>query len=205
MIDPNWIYLGAVLNLIGSVTYTTATIKGKTKPNRVTWFLWALAPMIAFAAMLSNGVSMRDGLMTFMVGFGPLMIFIASFVNKKSEWKVTRFDIVCGILSIMGIISWAVTRTGNVAIFFSILADGLALLPTLRKAWTDPETENYVVFMNGAISAAITLLAIKVYDVQHVAFPLYILIVCALMATLIAFKIGPWFSRVHKNGTRSAS
>jgi hypothetical protein len=193
MIDQNWIFLGAAFNLVGSVTYVVATLRGKTRPNRVTWFLWALAPLIAFFAMLGEGVSPLDGLMTFMVGFGPLMIFIASFVNKKSVWKISKFDIVCGILSILGIVAWAVTRAGVIAILFSIIADGLALLPTLVKSWKEPETENYVVFMNGAISAAITLLALKIYNFEYVAFPIYIFIVCMLMAILIKFKVGVRF------------
>lgn len=195
MIDQNWIYLGAALNLIGSVTYVVATAKGKTKPNRVTWFLWALAPLIAFGAMVGEGVSPLDGLMTFMVGFGPLMIFIASFVNKKSVWKITKFDIICGGLSVLGIIAWALTRTGNIAILFSVLADGLALLPTLVKSWKEPETENYVVFMNGAISAIITLLALKTYNFEHVAFPVYILAACSLLFVLIKFKVGPTITK----------
>lgn len=191
MIDQNWIYVGALLNIIGSVTYVIATVKGKTSPNRVTWFLWALAPLIAYSAMLGEGVNPLDGLMTFMVGFGPLLIFVASFVNKKSVWKLTRFDVICAGLSILGLIGWLLTRTGNVAIFFSLLADGLALLPTLTKTWKAPETENYVVFLNGAISAAITMLALQVYDFEHMAFPVYIFIVCALMFVLIKFKVGP--------------
>ena len=195
MIDQNWIYLGAALNLIGSVTYVVATVKGKTKPNRVTWFLWALAPLIAFGAMVGEGVSPLDGLMTFMVGFGPLMIFIASFVNEKSVWKITKFDVICGGLSVLGIIAWELTRTGNIAILFSVLADGLALLPTLVKSWKEPETENYVVFMNGAISAMITLLALKTYNFEHVAFPVYILAACSLLFVLIKFKIGPTITK----------
>jgi hypothetical protein len=195
MIDQNWIYVGALLNLIGSVTYVVATIKGKTSPNRVTWFLWALAPLVAYGAMLGEGVSPLDGLMTFMVGFGPLLIFIASFFNKKSVWKITRFDMICGALSLLGLVGWLLTRTGSVAIFFSLLADGLALLPTLAKTWKAPETENYVVFLNGAISAAITMLALQVYDFEHMAFPVYIFIVCALMFVLIKFKIGPKVTR----------
>ena len=195
MIDQNWIYLGAALNLIGSVTYVVATVKGKTKPNRVTWFLWALAPLIAFGAMVGEGVSPLDGLMTFMVGFGPLMIFIASFVNEKSVWKITKFDVICGGLSVLGIIAWALTRTGNIAILFSVLADGLALLPTLVKSWKEPETENYVVFMNGAISAMITLFALKTYNFEHVAFPVYILAACSLLFVLIKFKIGPTITK----------
>ena len=195
MIDSAWIYLGAVLNLVGSTTYAWNTIKGRTKPNRVTWFLWALAPLIAFGAMVNEGVVPLDGLMTFMVGFGPLIIFISSFVNPKSIWKITPFDMFCGGLSILGIIAWMLTRTGSVAIFFSIMADGLALLPTLIKAWREPETENHVVFRNAAISAAITLLALKTYDFKHLGFPIYILISCAALYVIIRFKLGTKFSK----------
>jgi hypothetical protein len=200
MIDHNWIFLGAAFNLVGSITYVIATLQGKTKPNRVTWFLWALAPLIAFTAMLGEGVSPLDGLMTFMVGFGPLMVFIASFVNKKSYWKITTFDIICGVLSVLGIIAWAVTRTGMIAILFSVIADGLALLPTLVKSWKGPETENHVIFMNGAISALITLLALKVYDFEHLAFPVYIFVVCVVLFVLIKYKIGDkYIKKNHRN------
>lgn len=190
MIDHNWIFLGAAFNLVGSTTYVIATIRGKTKPNRVTWFLWALAPLIAFAAMLGEGVSPLDGLMTFMVGFGPLMVFLSSFINKNSFWKISRFDIVCGAFSLLGLVAWGFTRTGIVAILFSVIADALALLPTLVKSWKEPETENYVVFMNASISATITLLATKIYDFEHLAFPVYILVACLALFVLIRFKLG---------------
>jgi hypothetical protein len=74
MISENFIYLGAIFNLVGSSNYAWNTIKGRTKPNRVSWFLWALAPLIAFAAMLGQGISITASLMTFMVGFGPLVV-----------------------------------------------------------------------------------------------------------------------------------
>lgn len=198
MIHENFIYLGAVLNLIGSTSYVIDTLKGKTKPNRVTWFLWALAPMIAFGAMLGEGVSITGGLMTFMVGFGPLLVLLASFVNKKSVWKITRFDVICGVLSLIGVGLWLLTRTGEVAIIFTIVADGLAALPTLVKAFKEPETESYLIFLFGAISASITLLAAKVWDLNHIGFALYIFIVCALAFVLIKFRIGPKILHVLK-------
>ena len=191
MISENFIYFGALLNLIGSSEYAWSTIKGRTKPNRVTWFLWALAPLIAFAAMLGEGVSVRAGLMTFMVGFGPLIVFIASFLNRQAVWNITRFDVVCGVLSVLGLVAWVITRTGNVAIFFSIMADGLALLPTLVKAYKFPETESYLVFLFGALSAGITLLALSTFTFTNAAFPIYIFVVCALLFVLIKFKLGP--------------
>jgi hypothetical protein len=56
MLDEKFVILGIIVGFIGSLSYLIDTIKGKTKPNRVTWFLWALAPLIAFTAEIKQGV-----------------------------------------------------------------------------------------------------------------------------------------------------
>lgn len=83
MLDERFVYLGFALVFFGGLSYLIDTVRGKNKPNRVTWFFWAVAPLIAFAAEIQKGVGLRS-LMTFSAGFSPLLIFIASFVNKKS-------------------------------------------------------------------------------------------------------------------------
>ncbi|HZU65761.1 MAG TPA: hypothetical protein VFA09_00660 [Ktedonobacteraceae bacterium] len=192
MINQNFVILGAIISSTGGITYVIATIKGRVKPNRVSFLLWSLAPLIAFVAELQQGVGIQS-LMTFMVGFLPLTIFIASFVNKNARWKLTRFDLICGGLSVIGLLLWYITSSGNVAIIFSILADALAALPTIVKAFNFPETESAIPFFTGMISAVITLLTIKVWNLANVGFPLYILIVSLLIATLVQFKPGKVF------------
>lgn len=189
MINEKFVLIGALLNLMGSGTYAYNTIKGKTKPNRVTWFLWALAPLIAVAAQFAEGVTWA-ALMTFMVGFGPLVIFLSSFVNRKAYWKITKLDIVCGSISLLALILWLITGQGVVAIVFSILADLIAGVPTLVKAFNEPETEHHSVFRNGAISAAITLLTINEWTFVNYGFALYILLICVILYILIRFKVG---------------
>ena len=202
MINENFVYLGVLLNLIGGLKYIWDTLQGRTKPNQVTWFLWALAPMVAFTAMIGQGVRIQASLLTFMVGFNPLLIFIVSFMNKKSVWRLTKFDIICGCLSLLGIVGWALTRQGDVAILFSIMADALAALPTLVKSWKEPESESWLVFLNGAASALITLLTLTVWDFRHVGFTLYIFLIAILLFVLIKFRLGPKLSRLLKTISR---
>src|SRR5690349_4744087 len=121
MLHQNFIIFGTLIGAAGSFAYLLDTVKGKVKPNRVSFLLWSIAPFIAFAAQIKQGVGL-EALMTFSTGFLPLTTFIASFVNKNAEWKITKFDIVCGVLSIIGLILWLITKVGNVAITFSILA-----------------------------------------------------------------------------------
>jgi hypothetical protein len=186
MINENFIYLGILLNSIGSISYIIDTVKGKVKPNRVTFFLWALAPLIIFFSEVKQGVGIQ-ALLAFVVGFWPLLTLLASFTNKKAEWRITKFDIICGILSLMGFILWLVTKVGNIAIIFSIMADGLAALPTVKKSYQYPETENVWIYFTGAIYAGITILTIKTWNFPHYAFPVYLFATNTLLAVLIQF------------------
>lgn len=189
MLNENLVIVGFVIATLGGLKYLVETIQGKVKPNRVTFFAWALAPLIAFTAEVKQGVGIQS-LMTFGAGFGSLLIFLASFVNKKSEWKLGSFDFTCGVLSLIGLLLWYVTRVGDIAITFSIIADGLAALPTIVKSFHYPETENGWAYLTGAISASLTLLTIDSWNFAHYGFPAYILIVCLIIFSLVQFKLG---------------
>ncbi len=192
MLHPNFVILGAIIFFLGSIGYVWDTIKGKVKPNKVTWFIWSLAPLIAFAAQINQGIGM-EALLTFMIGFVPVIVFVASFINKKSYWKIERLDLICGSLSITGLILWQITKVGNIAIFFSLVADFLALLPTLVKSYRQPETENYLLYFGNSIFALLTILTIKDWNFANYAFPLYIFVATLLLTVLIRFKIGRSF------------
>ena len=109
MINVNWVYLGSAIGALGTAVYLRDTLRGTTKPNRVTWLLWAIAPLLASAVELNEGVGLRV-LPTFMVGFMPLLVFAASFHNPTSVWKIRRIDYACGAMSVIGTVVWLVTR-----------------------------------------------------------------------------------------------
>ncbi|MFZ6034669.1 MAG: hypothetical protein ACOYUB_00770 [Patescibacteria group bacterium] len=188
MLHPNFVIVGAIIFLIGSAGYVIDTVKGLVKPNRVTWFIWSLAPLIAFAAQVKQGIGM-ESLMTLVIGLVPVMVFAASFINRKSYWKIEKLDVICGLLSIVGLVLWQLTKVGNVAIFFSLLADFLAFLPTMIKSYRHPETENYLLYLANSIFALLTLLTIKDWNFANYSFPLYIFLATLLLAVSIKFKI----------------
>lgn len=187
MLDSHFVILGAVVALGGTTQYVLNTLHGKTKPNRISWVIWTLAPMIAFAAELKTHVGIQS-LATFMAGFCPLLVLVASFANRKSVWRLTRFDFICGALSIVGLVLWQISGQGNLAISFSILADGLAAMPTIVKAYSYPETETWQGFATSAFSVAITLATIKKWTFANYGFPIYLLIICLLMVYLIKLR-----------------
>ena len=189
MIDERFVYLGVLLSLIGGLKYVIDTLKGKAKPNRVTWLLWSVAPLLAFSAEIQKGVGIQS-LMTLIVGVNPLLVFFASFINKHSYWKLNKIDYFYGALALAGIIAWKITGDGNIAIIFSILADGFASLPTVIKSFKNPETESSAIYIFSGINAIITLLTIKSWTFAHWGFPAYFVIICTILVLLIHFKLG---------------
>lgn len=189
MINENWIYLGTAIGAAGAAVYLRDTLRGTTKPNRVTWLLWAVAPLLAAAVELREGVGLR-ALPTFMVGFMPLLIFIGSFHNSASVWKVRRMDYACGVVSVVGTVVWLVTRNGVLAISAAIAADFLAGVPTLIKSWTHPETETVHSYIGALISMIVLLLTVDHWTFDVVAFPLFVAAMASVQSVLVGLEPG---------------
>ncbi len=196
MINENWIYVGTAIGAAGAAVYLRDTLRGTTKPNRVTWLLWAVAPLLAAAVELREGVGLR-ALPTFMVGFMPLLIFVGSFHNAASVWKVRRIDYACGLVSVVGTVIWLVTRNGVLAIAAAIAADFLAGVPTLMKSWTHPETETVHSYIGALISMVVLLLTVDHWTFDVVAFPLFVACMASVESALVGFDLGPRFRGRH--------
>jgi hypothetical protein len=189
MLHSNFVIVGTLIGAAGAVAYLIETVKGNVKPNRVSFLMWSIAPMIAFFAQINQGVGL-EALMTFSTGFLPFTVFIASFVNKRSEWKLTWFDVMCGVLSLVGLAFWMITKVGNVAIFFSIVADGFAAVPTMVKAFKYPDTEMAWPWIATVFGIILTLLTLSTFTFANCGFILYILINNTLIFSLVQFRLG---------------
>src|SRR3989338_2197787 len=148
MLPEQFGYLTILISLIGISFYIRDIFLGKTRPNFISWFFWMLAPFIGVFLQLKAGAGLSV-LPIFMAGFTPVLVLIASIIKRNGYWKITSFDIVCGVLSIMALMLWILTQNTAISIFFAILADGLAGVPTLIKAWKNPETETALGYVPG--------------------------------------------------------
>src|SRR5215471_17568624 len=94
------VLFGAAINAAGSLHYIRDTVRGNTKPNRVTYLMWGIAPLIATAAAVFKGVTWA-AVPVFMSGFCPLIVFASSFVNRRAYWKLGAADYACGVFSLL--------------------------------------------------------------------------------------------------------
>jgi hypothetical protein len=179
------VILSLLMNLGGSFAYIRDTFKGKTKPNKVSWFVWALAPILGTVAALQSGADPWATARVFLAGFMPLLVLIVSFMNPHSYWKLTKFDYGFGIAALLGILLWIFADSPRSAILFLAIADGLAALPTIIKAWRDPESETGFTFLMGLIGVLLVIPSIPVWNIENSAFQIYLLIVNTVLVLII--------------------
>jgi hypothetical protein len=174
------VLIAASATLIAAIAYIRSMFKGQTKPNRVTWLMWTIAPFTAAFAAFSNGTTWA-AVPVLMSGLSPLLILLASFLNKKAYWKLSKFDYACGALSALALVLWYITENPNVAIVFAIFSDALAATPTLRKAWQSPESESRWPFLVGVFSPITSFLVAPEWTFSEIAFPAYLIFINILL------------------------
>jgi hypothetical protein len=186
--------ISIVFILLGDFSYLIDTIKGRVRPNRITWLLWGLISVIIFLAELSKGVGIFSFL-TLAIGLTPFAIFFASYFNKKAVWRLTGFDYVCGVLSALGLIFWYFSKDGNIAILFTTIANFFVALPTYKKAYTNPETESYMVYLLNAVGTGVGLITLETWNFASAVYPVYVFVGCSFLVVLVKFKLGKRLSK----------
>jgi len=187
------VLLSALISLSGAYAYIRDMFRGKSKPNLVTWGLWAFAPLIATGAALSASADGWATVRIFISGFGPLLIFTVAFFIPQSYWKLHSIDFICGALSLVAIFAWLAAGSPVLAILLAAMADLLATLPTLIKAWKYPETETFYTYFVGLFTAIIIIPAIPVWNIENAAFQVYLIIANTALSMVVLR--GYWHKR----------
>lgn len=197
MLPEYFAIIGAIIGSLGGFYYLFETIVGKAQPNRITWLLWGIFPMVIFVAQRAQGV---EGISwaSFVAGFTPLLVVAASFFNEKAYWKSEPRDYYLMGASIVGIVLWVVTDNPNVALLFSLLADILAGIPTLIKAYRYPHSESWIAYAISTFGFGMSLLSVQTHNFENTTFVAYVFILNGTFAVLASR------GRKHRRATSEA-
>jgi hypothetical protein len=190
VIDPRFVFLAIAVSLVAMSGYVRDTLRGVTSPNRVTWGLWAVEGVLAFVVEVQQHVGLA-AYMTLAMGIVPFVVVIASFRNSHRVWRIGTFDVVCGAVSVLGLVFWGFINEPTAALIFFVAADSMAALPTLRKSWLAPSTESARAFFLGFVNCAITLMTLQHFTTAGALFPGCILVTDLTIAVLVVTKVGP--------------
>jgi hypothetical protein len=131
-----------------------------------------------------------------MAGINPTLVFLVSIRRTDAHWSISAFDLLCGLLSVIGLAFWIVFQNAGFAIVISIVADAFASVPTYRKSLSDPESEEWTLYGCLTVSALISLATIKNWTFPEFGFVGYLALIGISMTLIIL--VGNWRSRKSK-------
>ncbi len=164
-------YGSGILIALSCIPYIRDILLLKTKPQRMTWFIWAVLLSIAFFAQLSKGGTWS--LITTGVDWlGVVIIFILSI--KYGMGGATRLDKTALAGAGIGLILWYLTSEPLFAILITIFIDFIAGMLTILKTYKQPETETYIAYMICGTGGLLGTLSVGESNFSLIIFPLWI-------------------------------
>ena len=187
------VYIAALIGVLGVLGYIRDTLRGNTFPHRITWFLWALIPLVTLVVQRRAHVGVQ-AVMTLSYFVTPMAVLVVSFVARRGSWTITVFDWACGGVCLTAIAVYAATLRGDLAIGLLLTAELFAALPTVRKSWKAPETETWTVFFAGLVGSILTLLTVTHWTFPTYALSSWITLQSATVVVLVRGRLGPRLS-----------
>ena len=181
------IAVSSLLAAVSYVVYAQAILKGEAKPHRTTRGIALLITALATVSLLAKGSTVAiwlSGIFT----LGSAVIFLFTLKFGMGGWAKT--DILCLIVSLVGILFWKMTANPLYGLCASVVADFVGEIPMLIKTYRYPETEVWSFYLIDVFAALLSLLALQQWTPQEYLYPLYIMLLdCSIVFLILRAKI----------------
>jgi len=174
--------LAGVVGAVAFVRYLRATFRGTTKPNRATWWILTVVGFLLAASYYASGARQT---MWLPVSYAlcPLVTAIVSLKHGEGGW--TPFDRACLLGAGISVVLWWLCRSPLVALLINLFIDFVGLLPTIRKSYQRPASEDRIAWMIGLLASIINLFAVERWAFALAVYPLYMALGNGVIAVLL--------------------
>jgi hypothetical protein len=179
---PTFGLLAGVVAVACNVPYLRDTWRGSTVPHRGSWLIWSVLEVVAVGAQAADGA--RWSLLPLVVQAAGTCLVLALAV-RLGEGGMSRVDLGLLGLAALGLAGWMAVDEPVIATACVVVADLLAALMMVPKAWREPHSETLSTFVLASASGALTALAVGSLSVPLLAYPVYFVAVNAGLAAVI--------------------
>lgn len=172
----------AALNFTAYVPYIRDILRGRTKPQRVTWFIFSIMGVSSFVSQAVLGATDVLWLAGAQTGATVVIAFLSI---KHGMGGSSRMDILVFCASLIGVILWLTLGKAQIALYINIAAAVIAVMPTARKSWHQPQTETLLTWVLGTIAGCCALIASGFSELSSFIFPLHVTLINGVVAAIL--------------------
>ncbi len=177
--------IAVILAILAFIPYTISIFKRQTTPHIFSYIIWGVTMSIAFVAQIIND----GGAGSWTIGVGAIYCSaIAILAIKYGEKNITKKDWLFLFMALLIIPIWITTENDLLAIILASLLDVIGFLPTFRKTYIKPYSENLTAYILAGTSYFISLFALAEFSYTTSIYPLTLLIISALFVGMSLWR-----------------
>jgi hypothetical protein len=174
--------LAGVCAVANTVPYVRDIVRGRTRPHRGTWLVWAVLAVVVYGSQRADGASWS----LIMAGAQALLttlIFVLAV--RRGEGGLSAADMALTAMAAVGVAGWLVSDEPIVATASVVAADLLAAAMMTPKTYRDPGSETLASFALASVGGALAAGAVASPEPALLMYPIYFCAVNAAIALLI--------------------
>jgi hypothetical protein len=177
--------LGAALGAAESVPYLRDTWRRATVPHRGSWLIWSVIEVVAVESQQADGA--QWSLLPLVTqAVGTCAVFVLSI--RFGSGGVSRPELALIALAGAGVVGWLVSDEPIIATSCVIVADFVAAVMMLPKAWREPRSETMSTYALASLGGLAAMGAVGTPSVPLLMYPVYFALVNAGLTLVIGCR-----------------
>lgn len=175
-----------LLGIIGYVFYIRGIVQGKVKPHAFTWFVWGLLTAIAFFAQDTEG----GGAGAWVTGVTALFSFAFATVGLRASSRIyiAKTDWIFFVTALLSIPIWYFSGNPLWSVILITVIDFIAFIPTIRKAYYNPDTENGWTYALSGTKFVVSLAALESFTWTTALYPASLVVANLVFVTMLILR-----------------
>ncbi|MDX2030258.1 MAG: hypothetical protein SF339_06295 [Blastocatellia bacterium] len=174
--------ISSILNLAFVVPYAYEILKGKVRPNRVSWFLWLMLGVASLLAVLQAG-GRREAVFNLFFVLCEAIVFLLVLFRGASGFS--RVDAVALLGGLASFVCLLVVGDPLWTLLAVVITDLFGFLPTWLKSWRDPASESLLTYSLALGGCLFGYLAAADAALVYFIYPLYLTIGNAALVAIL--------------------
>jgi hypothetical protein len=177
--------MAGVISSFSYIPYIASIIRKETIPARASWIIWSLLSFTILASYHSLGATSTIFLVI-AYAVGTLITMVFSIFYGVGGW--TKFDRLCLAVSISSLVVWWITDSAFLALVMNIIVDLTGTLPTIKKVYRLPDSENKLAWSCFFVGSFFNVLAINELSWHIALYPILLFVAIGIVFYLIFFR-----------------